>query len=48
MAKTKIEKQVDAAQKRVQKFIEESFAQLKTETAEAFAEARKQLKKEGK
>ena len=48
MAKTKTEKQADAAQKRVQKFIDESFAQLKLETTAAFADARKQSKKEGK
>lgn len=48
MAKSKIEKQVDAAQKRVQKFIDESFAQLQTETTAAFADARKKMKKEGK
>ena len=40
MAKTKIEKQVDAAKKRVQRFIDEAFDDLKKDVAAQFAVAR--------
>jgi hypothetical protein len=38
--KTKIDKQVAAAQKRVQRFIVDSFVDLQLETAAKFKEAR--------
>jgi hypothetical protein len=40
MAKSKIDKQVEAAQKRVQKFIDEAFDDLKKDVAAQFAVAR--------
>ncbi len=43
MAKSKIDKQVDAAQKRVQRFIDEAFDDLKKDVAAQFAVARMQL-----
>lgn len=43
MAKSKIDKQVDAARKRVQKFIDEAFDDLKRDVAAQFAVARMQL-----
>lgn len=39
--KTKIDKQVAAAQRRLKKFIDDKFVDLQLETARAFAEARK-------
>jgi hypothetical protein len=40
MAKSKIDKQVEAAQKRVQRFIDEAFDDLKKDVAAQFAVAR--------
>jgi hypothetical protein len=40
MAKTKIQKQVDAAQKRVQKFIDEAFDDLQKDVMAQFAVAK--------
>jgi hypothetical protein len=40
LAKSKIDKQVEAAQKRVQRFIDEAFDDLKKDVAAQFAVAR--------
>lgn len=49
MAKTKIQKQIDAAQKRIQRRIDESFDDLKRDVAAQFAVAKmtQELKKAG-